>query len=115
MTVTVRPFPEGDGQWTASVGNGGLPMWAPEGDHLYYFREDGTDTVLVEVGFDDSGGQPRFGRPVDLFKVPDDNNDGRVVSGGRFAFLVDAEPEEGEEAPNTKGIILVENWPSRFD
>jgi hypothetical protein len=112
LATIVRPFPEGEGQWTASVGDGGLPMWSPEGDALYYLRRDGTDTVLVEVGFDGSGGQPAFGRPVDLFKVPSDRSV-YAVSEDRFIFLVEAEPEEGEKAPNTKGIILVQNWPSR--
>ncbi|NIM00175.1 MAG: protein kinase [Acidobacteria bacterium] len=112
LATIVRPFPEGEGQWTASVGDGGVPMWSPEGDTLYYLRRDGTDTVLVEVGFDGSGGQPAFGRPVDLFKVPSDRSV-YAVSEDRFIFLVESEPEEGEKAPNTKGIILVQNWPSR--
>ena len=114
MATIVRPFPEGEGQWTASVGNGGAPLWSPDGDRLYYLRDEASETFLVEVTFDGSGTRPVFGRPVDLFKVPDDDSI-HVMSQDRFAFLVDQEPEEGEEAPNTKGMILVENWLSRFE
>ena len=39
----------------------------------------------------------------------------QVTTDDRFVFIVDQEPEEGEETPNTKGMILVENWLSRFD
>ena len=114
MATIVRPFPEGEGQWTVSVGQGGQPFWSPDGDRLYYLRRDIGDGYLMEVSFDGSGAKPVFGRPVELFKVPDDDAI-HVMSPDRFGLLVDKEPEEGEEAPNTKGMILVENWPSRFN
>jgi Tol biopolymer transport system component len=113
LDTIVRPFPEGEGQWTASVGSGGLPLWSPDGDRLFYIRTEDGEDYLMEVTFDGSGTQPVLGRPVELFKMPDDSIS--IIANDRFAFIVDEEPEEGEEVPDVNGIILVENWLSRFD
>ena len=67
----------------------------------------------MEVSFDGSGARPVLGQPVELFEVPDDWF--VVLAHDRFAFIVDVEPEEGQEAPDSKGMILVENWLSRFE
>ncbi len=110
MDIIVRPFPEGEGQWKASAGgSNGLPMWSPDGDRLYHVLQ----RKLIEVTFDGSGAQPVIGRPVELFEIPDESM--QIAGADRFAFIVDQEPEEGEEAPNMNGIILVENWLSRFE
>jgi len=113
LDTIVRPFPDGEGQWTASVGSGGFPSWSPDGDRLYYFRSKDGEEYLMEVTFDGSGSRPVLGQPVELFKVPGGYME--VVANDRFAFIVDDEPAEGEEVPNTNGIIFVENWLSRFE
>ena len=113
LDTIVRPFPEGEGQWIASVGSGSPGFWSPDGRRLYYIRSEGTDNYLMEVAFDGSGTSPVLGQPVELFKLPSDEI--KVAGNDRFVFIVDQEPEEGEEAPNTKGLVLVENWLSRFN
>jgi hypothetical protein len=113
LDTIVRPFPEGEGQWTASVGSGGLAHWSPDGDRLYYIRSAEGEDFLMEVTFDGSGSRPVLGQPVELFKVEDEWI--RAVANDRFAMIVDEEPKDGEEVPDTNGIILVENWLSRFE
>ncbi len=65
----------------------------------------------MAVSFDDSGGKPVLGAPVELFKAPSYRM--TLLSDERFGFVVDEEPEEGKPAPDTKGILLVQNWVGR--
>jgi hypothetical protein len=66
---------------------------------------------MFEVSFDGSGKTPVLGRPIKLFdskRSPAPTDDGRLV------YIEDEKPAEGEQAPDTNGIILVENWIGRF-
>jgi hypothetical protein len=75
-----------------SVESGGFPFWSPDGRRLYYVpQETPGDTVrLMEVEFDGSGAEPVLG------------------------YVIDEEIPGGEEQPDTKGIVIVENWLTRF-
>ena len=66
----------------------------------------------MEVTFDGSGSRPVFGQAVELFKIQETAL--AVTGDGRFMFIVDEEPGEGEEVFDSSGMILVENWFSRF-
>jgi hypothetical protein len=112
---SVRPFPEGEGQWKAAEGLKAMArhaIWSPAGDRLYYVQDRPDGKFLMAVSFDASGGKPVLGPPVQLFKAPSDLM--TVMSDDRFGFVVDEEPEAGTQAPATKGIVLVENWLGRL-
>jgi Tol biopolymer transport system component len=51
-TVTVRPYPSGEGRWPVSTVRGVEPRWGPDGRALY-FR---SDAVLHRVAIDTSRG-----------------------------------------------------------
>ncbi len=117
MDTYVRPFPSGEGRWKVSIGNGGLPFWSPDGRRLYYTQQGQTGSVvrLMEVDFDGSGAQPELGRPVELFSTDDVIGERiGVDADGRFFYVVNEEVPEGEDQPDTNGIVLVENWLTRF-
>jgi len=115
MDTFVRPFPDGEGRWKASIDRGGLPVWSPDGSRLYIATLPGPEGVnrLLEVAFDGSGKEPKLGRPVELFALADEPSFD-VAPDGRILRVVDREIPEGEEAPDTTGIVLVEHWLSRF-
>ncbi len=111
METFIQPFPSGEGRWKASVGNGMLLGWSPDGRHLYY---DGAPQAeksrwVMEVPFDGSGAVPAIGKPTELFRQ-------QLLGGvtptadGRFVFFSEQELPEGQEPPDTKGVIFVENW-----
>jgi serine/threonine-protein kinase len=114
METFVQPFPEGTGRWKASTDVGGFPFWSVDGTKLYYLaRDENAETQrLMEVSFDDSGAAPVLGRPVELFTV-ELNASAVPDPAGGFLILKDVEPAEGEEKPETKGIVLVESWLSQ--
>jgi len=120
MDVFVRSFPSGDGQWKVSVNGGSTPLWSVDGTRLYYLsNEVGSDAPqrLVEVTFDGSGEVPKIGAPVELFSLKTGPGPGGVHVAGDdlFVYVVDNEPESDGDKPRTTGIILVENWLSRFE
>ncbi|MEX1312203.1 MAG: protein kinase [Candidatus Sulfomarinibacteraceae bacterium] len=112
MEVVVRPFPEGEGQWKVSRGSSWMAQWSADGTRLTYIEqgpEDGfTGGDLMEVTFDDSGPTPAFGTPVRLFSI--ETQGVWQTPDGRFIQIEDVKPAEGEEAPDVKGIVIVENW-----
>ncbi len=63
--VYLRPFPEGEGRWQASVNGGRHPRWRSDGEELYYI-EAGT-LMAVSVS---SKTAFTLGRPQPLFEAP---------------------------------------------
>jgi hypothetical protein len=122
LDIVVRPFPEGEGQWKVGVSYGGVPTWSPDGRRLYFTKSvrrrgitrsvEGQQNYLMEATFDGSDSRPVLGQAVELFEIQETSL--AVTGDGRFIFIVDEEPGEGEEVPHTNGMILVENWLSRF-
>jgi len=113
LDVVVRPFPEGSGQWKVSRGTMGFATWSDDGTKLYYAdgRPGDRAQTMMEVSFDGSGSTPVFGTPTRLF---DSEAEPFPTPGGRFVLVEDETPEEGEEALDVNGIVLVENWVTRF-
>ena len=63
---------------------------------------------------DGSGSVPVIGKPVELFTVQDAVGNAYIAPDGRFFYVMNEEATEDEPAPVTKGIVLIENWLSRF-
>ena len=78
----------------------------------YVVDDDDGKPQLMEVAFDVSEGRPVLGTPTVRFSP----GDGAVAIApdGRLVLIDRVEPEEGEDAPDATGVILVENWLSRF-
>jgi Tol biopolymer transport system component len=51
-SVFVRPFPDGEGRWQISTGQGVEPRWSRDGRELFYR----SDTILYRVTIDTSRG-----------------------------------------------------------
>jgi Tol biopolymer transport system component len=113
--VYVRRFPSGEGQWKVSVGGGMMPFWSADGSQLFYFKTEvgtGEPNELMEVSFDGSGEVPKLGAPVNLF-IP---AKAQITSDieGRFIQVADKDEADDEDRAATTGIVLIENWLSRF-
>jgi Tol biopolymer transport system component len=65
--VYVRPFPDGDGRWQASVNGGTQPRWRDDGTELYYV-DGGYALMAVPVA---TGQVLMLGQPQRLFESAD--------------------------------------------
>ena len=71
--------------------------------------------ALIEVTFDGSGAEPVLGTPVELFVAQGVMGDRIGVDpDGRFHYVRNKDLPEGREAYDSRGIVLVENWLTRF-
>ena len=115
--IYVQRFPSGEGRW--KVAAGAMPRWSHDGTRLYYVDQDMARSAAakwMEVSFDGSGAAPGLGTPVRLFDLEDRNSGPPTPDAqGRFILLVSEEPADDEDKPVTTGMILTENWLSRFD
>ena len=107
--VYVRPFPNvQDGKWPISPDGGRHPVWAPDGDELFY--RDGQSMMAVSVEADDvvfRAGIPRvLFRGEYLSRAPreyDIHPDGRQ-------FLMIKEGGTTDEVSTPTQIMVVLNW-----
>ncbi|MBI4479946.1 MAG: PD40 domain-containing protein [Acidobacteria bacterium] len=105
--VYVRPFPSSSGKWQISTEGGVEPLWARDGQELYY--RSGDKVMAVEITM-----QPSFqaGTPRLLFEgsytrrgaIRETNFD-VWPDGQRFLML---KPTEQETAPTQINVVL--NW-----
>jgi serine/threonine-protein kinase len=108
--VYVRPFPDVDAaKWQVSTGGGGLPMWARNGEELFYVDPNGALIgVRVNPGatWNPSPPQkvlePRYFLPMGGTRNYDVSADGK-----RFLMIKSA---EGASASPSQNIIVVQNW-----
>jgi serine/threonine-protein kinase len=105
--IYVRPFPDvAGGIWTVSTGGGTHPVWARNGQELYYL--DPTLTVTA-VPVQRSGRTLRFGNPAKLFAIasqgPYEARRYDVAADGRFVVVKPA-----ASAQKRPGLIVVVNW-----
>jgi len=105
--VYVRPYPDVDsgGRWQVSVGGGRQPLWARNGQELFYRNGDAVVAVAVET-------DPNFavGNPVVLFEGPYFGAGGGRsydVSPDGQQFLMIKPVQDSTTAPQ---IVIVENW-----
>ena len=100
--VYVQSWPVGGGRWQISTDGGNDPLWAPDGETLYYWKDDGVFAVDVETA-----GGVRAGRPRRLFGKEELR--GLIWSydlhpdGDRFVVL-------RSELASTSPIEIVINW-----
>ena len=103
----MQTFPklEGGKRWRVSVDGGYAPLWAPNGEELFY--RNGKKMMVVPIETD-----PTFrpGDPELVFQGPyfvgvesDPHYD--IAPDGRFLMI-----KESEEAERRNELIVVENW-----
>ena len=107
--IYVRPFPNvDDGRWPISTGGGTRPLWAPDGDELFYLASGG---ALIAVPVQTS---PTFsaGRPDLVFDGPYAVGGSTgpsydiAADGQRFLMIKD----QAAAATESTQIIVVQNW-----
>ena len=108
--IYVKPFPNvSGGQWLVSTAGGTRPLWAPNGQELFFVAPDGS---LMAVRVDARGSSWRAGSPVKVVEGP-------YLTGGSLSsrnydvssdgqrFLMVKQPANQAAAPQ---IIVVQNW-----
>jgi serine/threonine-protein kinase len=108
--IYVKPFPTVDGgQWLVSTAGGTRPLWAPNGQELFFVAPDGS---LMAVRVDPRGSSWRAGSPVRVVEGLYINRTSRSsrnydVSGDGKRFLMVKPPARQAAAPQ---IVVVQNW-----
>ena len=112
--VYVRPFPNvDDGRWQISRDGGVSPVWAPDGQELF-FRSPGSGALDMMVA--PVGTEPTFspGNPEVLFAAPYRGPAANrvrpwdVAPDGRFLMLREGDTSSPDEEPTQ--VVLVQNW-----
>jgi len=104
--VYVRPFPEIDaGRWQVSAGGGTQPLWARNGEELFYRNGDAMVVVTVQADSSFSVGNPEI-----LFEGTYAMGDGEPsydvsLDGERFLMI-----KQMEDGSATAQVIVVLNW-----
>ena len=112
--IYVRPFPNGDGRWQASVSGGTQPRWRSDGKELYYVENQ---DVLMAVPVTTGQGLV-LERPQRLFESADLSFQGLSnwpqydVSADGQRFLMST-PAPGQKA-TPPSIRIVEHWVEEF-
>jgi hypothetical protein len=108
--IYIKPFPKVDGGiWRVSTAGGTRPLWAPNGQELFYVAPDG---AIMAVRVHPRGAAWSAESPVKLFGGPYANgapSSGRNydVSADGTRFLMVKEPANQAVAPS---IVVVQNW-----
>ena len=105
--IYIRPFPNvDDGRWQISTGGGTRPLWAPDGDELFYLSSGG-ELIAVPVQT-----RPTFsaGRPVLVLKR-------QYSVGGSSGPSYDIAPDgqrflmiKADDSAQPPKLVLVQNW-----
>jgi serine/threonine-protein kinase len=111
--IYVRPFPDvTKGKWPVSVGGGTQPLWARNGQELFYLGS-GNALMSVRVKQDASWSAAT---PTKLIEAPYYRGGGTITSrsydvsadGKRFLMIKDAAGSGPSAAPLS--IVVVQNW-----
>ena len=109
--IYVAPFPEvGDGRWQVSTAGGTRPLWARNGQELFYLAPDGVTGVTIAAGTSFKAGRPTrlierryFAETAFLGRTYDVSPDGQ-----RFLMIKSGlAAGEGMERSN---IVVVQGW-----
>ena len=109
--VFVRPFPDAGGKWQISTDGGAQPMWAPNGQELFYTSGNRMMAVAVETDLGFKAGSPRL-----LFDTPlpalggDPSRFSVSPDGQRFLVLTPAPADPSAEPAPPPQIHVVMNW-----
>ena len=113
VEIYVRPFPNVDGgKWQVSTNGGTQPLWARNGQELFYESMGALMRVPLATGSKFEAGTPRklFDAPS-LFRAPGLGL-GRMydVSADGQRFLMIKDSSGADERPLSPRMILVQNW-----
>jgi serine/threonine-protein kinase len=116
LEIHVRPFPDVDrSRFTVSTAGGTRPLWARNGEELFYIAPDG---ALMAVGVE-PGPTWKTGQPVKLFDWPipptisrsyDVSNDGRRFLALRPASVPGPASVDGSEADEPSSLVVVQHF-----
>jgi len=104
--IYVQPFPATGERWKVSTEGGGMPIWSPKGDELFYRRLSMTQMMVVTVktkaGFERS--RPRVLFAGNYLDVPGDSYD--IYPDGEHFLMLNAT----EEGTTRAQLDVVFNW-----
>jgi hypothetical protein len=108
----VRPFPDANsGKWQVSTGGGTQPLWARNGQELFYLALDGAlMTVPVSRGPMWAAGSPARVLEARYYRGLSNNvsrNYDVSLDGKRFLMI---KPAIADQAAPPASIVVVENW-----
>ena len=110
LQIFVRPFPDvNGGQWQVSSDGGMQPLWAHNGDELFYIAPDRTlSSVRVEHGSTWASGTPTtiLDRRYFAGTTGASARTYDVSADGRFLMLKDTT----DQAASAPTIVVVQNW-----
>jgi eukaryotic-like serine/threonine-protein kinase len=101
--VYVTAFPGSRGRWRISADGGNRPVWARNGQELFYWSGDRMMAVAVTTDATFGASKPRV-----LFEakaLPEDSPSYDVTSDGEFLMI---EPGESDTPPTQINVVL--NW-----
>jgi hypothetical protein len=109
--ISVRPFPDVNrGRWQVSTGGGTQPVWARNGQELFYLAPNGAlMSVRVERGTTWRAGTPtklidaQYYVGVGAARAYDVSPDGQ-----KFLMIKEARPSD--DAPPPAQVVIVQNW-----
>jgi len=106
--IYVRPFPDiNAGRWQVSTGGGTEPLWARDGETLFYRGEEALMAVPVEIAQGFAAGNPEVVFEGSQYSVG-------LGFGGRSYDTVDGERflmiRPFQDASSTTQFIVVLNW-----
>jgi len=102
--IYVSRYPALDRQWPVSEGGGVQTLWSATGREIYYRN----GRSLMAVGFDASGAEPVFGKPVALFN--DEYAFGQNVSIANYDVTRDGRFIMLSRVPQGGTLRAVINW-----
>jgi len=106
--IYVRSFPDVDagGRWQVSTGGGTQPLWARDGQELFYRNSDAMMAVSIETDPSFVAGNPEIVFEDQFLMINQGGRDYDVsLDGERFLMIKDV-----EDTSATSQIIVVENW-----
>jgi len=109
LEIYIKPFPDLDGGWKVSMAGGTRPLWAPNGQELFYVAPDG---AIMAARVHPRGSAWSAESAVKLFGGPyatGGASEGRNydVSADGTRFLMVKEPANQAVEPH---IVVVQNW-----